>query len=143
MKKLLALFLFALVVAACGGTAADSSTTTTSSTLPRIGGRVSVGAPISVEDALASDGSAPVLVSGYLFVLEDGTVLLADLILESFPPQPGGATIVVHGFSVEGMALEQTDAGSGLALVKWTEVPYEILGTIDGGVLVYYDNPNA
>ena len=143
MKKLLALFLFALVVTACGGTAADSPTTTTSSTLPRIGGRVSVGAPISVEDALASDGSAPVLVSGYLFVLEDGTVLLADMILESYPPQPGGATIVVDGFAVEGMALEQAEADSGFAQVKWTETPYEILGTVQGGVLVYYDNPNA
>lgn len=143
MKKLLALFLLALVVTACGDAAADSPTTTTSSTLPRIGGRVGVGAPISVEDALASDGSAPVLVAGYLFVLEDGTVMLADMILESYPPQPGGATIVVDGFSVEGMALEQPDADSGLAQVKWTETPYEILGTVQGGLLVYYDNPNA
>lgn len=139
MKKYLALLALALVVAACGDAGADEPTTTSGPD----GGRVAVGAPISVEDALASDGNAPVLVSGYLFVLEDGTVMLADMILESYPPQPGGATIVVDGFSVEGMALEQADADSGLAQVKWTETPYEILGTVQGGLLVYYDNPNA
>lgn len=141
MKKLLALLTLAVFVAACGDATAASPTTTTSSTPD--GGRVAVGAPISVEEALASDGSAPVLVSGFLFVLEDGTVLLADLMLESYPPQPGGATIVVEGFSVEGMALEQADADSGFAQHKWIEAPYEVLGTVQSGILVYYDNPNA
>jgi hypothetical protein len=139
MRKLVALFGAVMILAACGDASADDATTTSTAD----GGRVAVGAPISVEDALASDGSAPVLVSGYLFVLEDGTVLLADSILESYPPQPGGATIVVEGFSVEGMTLEQVAADSGFALHQWTEAPYEVLGTVEGGVLVYFDNPNA
>lgn len=139
MNKIFALLAGFVVVAACGDAAADEPTTTT----PPDGGRVAVGAPISVEDALNTDGSAPVLVSAYLFVLEDGSVVLADMILESYPPQPGGATIVVEGFSVEGMTLEQAPADSGFAATRWTEVPYEVLGTVEGGVLVYYDNPNA
>lgn len=141
MKQILALMAAALPLAACGTAAADQSTTTE----PHgDDARVAVGAPISVGAALASDGSAPVLVSGYLFVLEDATVLLADAILESYPPQPGGATIVVEGFSVEGMAgLQQAPSDSGLAQTQWTDAPVEILGTVVGGVLVYYDSPNA
>jgi hypothetical protein len=139
MRKLVALFGAVMILAACGDASADDATTTSTAD----GGRVAVGAPISVEDALASDGSAPVLVSGYLFVLEDGSVLLADLILESYPPQPGGSTIAVEGFSVEGMTLEQAAAVSGFAQHQWTEAPYEVLGTVEGGVLVYFDNPNA
>lgn len=136
MNRTMAVMAATLTLAACGESAADDATTT----IPD-GGRVAVGDPISVEDALDSDGR--VLVSGYLFVLEDGTVILADAILESYPPQPGGATIVVEGFAVEGMALEEPPADSGYARVKWTDEPFEVLGTVQGGVLVYYDNPHA
>ena len=141
MKQTLAVMAAALLLAACGDATADQSTTTE----PHgDDARVAVGAPISVEAALASDGSAPVLVSGYLFVLEDDTILLADAILESYPPQPGGATMVVEGFSVEGMAgLQQAPADGGYAQIKWTNEPFEILGTVQGGVLVSYDSPNA
>jgi hypothetical protein len=41
------------------------------------------------------------------------------------------------------MTLEQAAADSGFAQHQWTEAPYEVLGTVEGGVLVYFDNPNA
>ncbi|MBI5158187.1 MAG: hypothetical protein HZA58_09300 [Acidimicrobiia bacterium] len=132
----------ALVVgalAACGDDAADTTTTTEP---PGDTGRVAVGPPISVDEALSAGDDRPHLVRGYLFVYADGTMVLADVILESFPPQPGGATIPVVGFSVEGMAgLQEAPAGSALAF--WVNAPIEILGTVADGVLTYFDDPTA
>lgn len=130
-----------VALAACGDDAATTTTTTTTTTAPG-GGRVAVGDPISVEDALTASADRPHLVRGYLFVYSDGTMVLAESILESFPPQPGGATLSVVGFAVEGMA-GLMDAPEGHELAQWSEEPVEILGTIVDGVLTYYDNPTA
>lgn len=139
MKKITAMLAATILLAACGGSAADESSTS----IPPGGPRVNVGDPISVADALQADASTPVLVEGYLFVLEDGTVVLADAIAESYPPQPGGATIVVEGLSTEGMALEMAPEDSELATIKWSNDPYGVLGTVQGGVLIHFDDPGA
>lgn len=136
---LIALALVVMALAACGD---DDAGTTTTTEAPGDTGRVAVGAPISVAEALVAPADRPHLVTGYLFVYRDETMVLADAILESFPPQPGGATVVVTGFSVEDMSgLQEAPAGHDLAF--WVEVPVEILGTISDGVLTYYDNPTA
>jgi hypothetical protein len=134
----MAVLAVALLLAACGDATADEPTTT----IPG-GARANVGGPISVEEALQGDGTALVLVEGYLFVLEDGTVILADAILESYPPQPGGATIVVEGFSTEGMVLEQAPPDSGLATTQWTDERYGLLGFVQDGALTHFDDPSA
>lgn len=139
MKKTLAVLAATLLLAACGDAAADEATTT----IPAGGARPNVGNPISVAEALQADPTALVIVEGYLFVLEDGTVILADATLESYPPQPGGTTIVVERFSTEGMALEQVPPDSGLATTRWTNEPYGLLGSVQDGVLVYFDEPNV
>lgn len=145
MNKTLAVLAVTVLLAACGDATADEPTTTIPSvtTIPPGGARANVGDPISVEEALQADPTRLVLVEGYLFVLEDGTVVLADAILESYPPQPGGATIVVEGFSTEGMDLEMAPTDSGLATVKWTNQPFGLLGSVQDGVLVYFDDPSA
>lgn len=144
MKRLVPLLIaFALLAAACGDD--DAATTTTAAaitTTTASGGRVAVGDPINVADALVSTLDQPLLVTGYLFVLADGSMVLADAIAESFPPQPGGASIPVVGFDLEGMTGVQT-APAGSAITQWVDVPVEILGTVDAGVLTYYDNPTA
>jgi hypothetical protein len=127
-----------LALAACGDDGADSTMTTVAADA----GRVAVGPPITVAEALTASADRPDLVQGFLFVRADGTMVLADLALESFPPQPGGATITVVGFSVEGMAGLQAGP-AGLDPVQWVDGQVEILGTVAGGVLAYYDNPTA
>ncbi len=138
MKRLVPLFLAVLIVAACGD---DDAATTTTTTQPG-GGRVAVGDPISVAEAIDAPADRPHLVRGYLFVYDDGRMVIADAILESFPPQPGGATLEVAGFSVQGMA-GMTDAPADHELAQWSEEPVEILGSVADGVLTYYDNPTA
>ena len=145
MKRLVPLFIVAaLVAAACGadGDAATTTAATTTTEAPGNGGRVAVGDPLTVADALASTLDQPLLVKGYLFVLADGSMVLADAIAESFPPQPGGATMPVVGFDLEAMTGVHT-APVGSAITQWVDVPVEILGTVDGGVLTYYDNATA
>lgn len=142
MKRLLALLLLtALTTAACGDDDAATTTSTTAAT-PGAGGRVAVGPPVTVADALVSTLDQPILVKGYVFVLADGSMVLADAIAESFPPQPAGATITVEGFDLEGMTGVQT-APAGSAITQWVDVQVEILGTVDGSVLTYFNAPNV
>ena len=145
MKRLVPIVAVLLAVAACGDdgaatttTAAAAPTTTSSSDA----GRVAAGPAVTVEEALASTLDRPILVKGYLFVNADGSMVLADLVLESFPPQPGGATVTVVGFDVEGMTGLQT-APEGSPITQWVEGEIEILGTVGGAVLTVYDNPSA
>lgn len=141
MKRLLAVLLITtLAAAACGDDDADTTTSTTSG--PGAGGRVAVGPPVSVADALASTLDGPILVTGFVFVLADGSMVLADAIAESFPPQPAGATLTVVGFDLEGMTGVQT-APAGSAITQWVDVPVEVLGTVDGAVLTYFDAANV
>ncbi len=144
MKKLVLLLVVVLTAVACGDDDAATTTTAaaTTTTAGADGGRVAAGPAISVEEALASTLDQPILVKGYLFVYPDGSMVLADLILESFPPQPGGATVTVVGFTVDGMTGLQT-APEGSAISQWVDVEVEILGTVDGDVLTYYNNPTA
>jgi hypothetical protein len=139
VKRFIPLVLVVLVLAACGDD--DANPTTTTTTQPD-GGRVAVGDPISVAEAIDAPADRPHLVRGYLFVYADGHMVIADAIAESFPPQPGGATLEVVGFSVEGMT-GMTDGPDGHELAQWSEEPVEILGTVADGILTYYDNPTA
>jgi hypothetical protein len=143
MRRLvLALIALALIAAACGDDDTATTTTPAVSTTTIPGARVAVSAPVSVAEALASALDQPLLVTGYLFVLADGSMVLADAILESYPPQPGGVTIPLVGFDLEGMTGVQT-APAGSAVSQWVDVAVEILGTVAGGALTYYDNPAA
>ncbi|HLE39786.1 MAG TPA: hypothetical protein VJA44_09085 [Acidimicrobiia bacterium] len=145
MKRLVPIVAVLLAVAACGDdgaatttTAAAAPTTTSSSDA----GRVAAGPAVTVEEALASTLDRPILEKGYLFVNADGSMVLADLVLESFPPQPGGATVAVVGFDGEGMTGLRT-APEGSPISQWVEGEIEILGTVGGAVLTVYDNPSA
>ena len=88
--------------------------------------------PLSIADALEAEGE--VLVTGYLFVL-DGSVVLAELVAESFPPQPGGATITVKGLDVDALNLEEAPGGSELATTKWSAESITLTGSLVSGVL--------
>jgi hypothetical protein len=108
--RLTTLLILALLLAACGSSE-----------------------PMSVADAGARSGS--VVVAGYLFVLDDGSVVLADAIAESFPPQPGGATIAVEGLDTSELELQQAPQDSELATVQWSEEQVTLRGTMADGTL--------
>lgn len=89
-----------------------------------------VGPGISVTEAIEGDFDVPVLVNGYLFVDAEGEVTLAEMVLESYPPQPGGATL-----EVEGMELSQVELQSDQGM-SWTDDTIQVLGTVADGKLV-------
>ncbi len=111
------LAVIALLLAACGDD--DSSD--------------AAGEAVSVADAIDSEGS--VEVTGYLFVLDDGTVVLAELLGESSPPKALGASITVEGLSLDSLDLEQAPADSEMATAQWTDSQVTLTGTMAGGVL--------
>jgi hypothetical protein len=124
---LLAALLAAVALAGCGGDdpdngagGGDGGTTTSSGT---------AGPGISIEEALESGSTEPLLVNGNLLVL-DGQARLCSALAESFPPQCGGASLLVTGLDVaqvEGLMVEQD--------VMWTDRPIQLAGTVADGIL--------
>lgn len=144
MKKLIiALVLAVPVVSACttGERSNDSPTTVTRPDETKPTGDAAPGSAlgpgISVEEALSYRGDQPILVNGYLFVDSDGTTVLASAAAESYPPQPAGAVIPVTGLDLTQFDLSQEGA------VRWTKKQVQILGVVDGGVLVHRDRTSA
>ena len=72
----------------------------------------------------------PLLVNGFV-VVRQGETRLCELLLESFPPQCGGASQIVDGYDPTlGRDLNE-EAG-----VSRSGGPVQLLGTIDGEQLV-------
>jgi hypothetical protein len=88
--------------------------------------------PLTVEEALAADPDAPLVVRGFLFVAEDELPELCDLVLESYPPQRGGASVEVEGLDLGAYPLEE-DAESGL---RWSDGAVDVDGRLSDGLLI-------
>lgn len=84
---------------------------------------------MNVEDAAAQADGTAVTVTGYVFE-DTGTVLIADLIAESFPPQPGGQTL-----EVDGLDITEFDGVTTEGPISWTDRPVTITATVEGGRL--------
>jgi hypothetical protein len=126
-------FLAALVVAAalaaCGGDG-DASGDTGGALLPA----AATGPGISIEEALEAGSDEPLLVNGNLLILE-GQPRLCSALAESFPPQCGGASLLVTGLSLAGL-----DGLNSEGEVTWTDRPIKLLGVVSDGVLTVSDN---
>lgn len=95
-----------------------------------------VGPPITVAEALETNEGDGFTVTGYLFVKKDGSLVLADEIAESFPPQPAGAQLTVTGFDPLTLPLVEGPTDSEIEITSWTELPIQLYGTITGGVFL-------
>ncbi|HSM02796.1 MAG TPA: hypothetical protein VK960_10225 [Acidimicrobiia bacterium] len=147
MKRAVATALLGgLLVAGCGGGSTDAaevpptSEPTVSDGLP-LGGDdatfpAAMGPGISVADLIASTLDGPLLVNGYVFVYADGTVVLADMIAESFPPQPAGATIAVEGLDLMQIPITEALVDGEIEITAWTASPVQLIGEIVDGVFV-------
>jgi hypothetical protein len=92
------------------------------------------GAVVSIDDALASDSDEPLVVSGNLLAQGDD-VRLCSALAESFPPQCGGASLVV-----EGLVLEEVDGLVTEGDMSWTDRPIELRGVVSDGTLTVSEN---
>ena len=121
----------ALLASACGG---GGSSSPTAPPPAATGAAPSAGAPIaggglSVEEALASTLAGPLMVTGNLVAAHD-EVRLCSALLESYPPQCGGASLLVQGLDLTTVEGLQTVAG-----VSWTDGRVSLLGDVANGVL--------
>jgi hypothetical protein len=120
MRHLAPILVLAFALAACGGASEDSNPTPPAS---------AVGPGISIEDAMASDLTGPLLVNGNLLAHGE-RVQFCSALGESFPPACSGPWLEVEGVDlaqIEGLTKERD--------VRWTDRPIQLLGTVEGRVL--------
>lgn len=109
--------------------ACDSSDDPAADGGPPTGNGIGIGPGISIADALASDLDQPLLVNGAIVATAED-VRLCDVLLESYPPQCGGPYLTVEGLDLD--TVEDLQEASG---VRWTDRPFQLLGTVKDGVI--------
>jgi hypothetical protein len=125
----------AVTLAGCGDAerAGDAAPDTT---VPQASG-LGAGPAISIDEAIASGSDEMLLVAGNLLALDD-EVRLCSALAESFPPQCGGASLVV-----EGLRLAEVDGLVTEGDVAWTDRPIKLLGVVADGTLTVSENARA
>ena len=128
----LSVFLVAVtVLTACGSEngAIETTTTTTGSE----------AVVLSIEEALKADPGSTILVEGALVAPRGSSatqMVLASALLESYPPQAGGATVALAGLNLDDLVgLTSTSDQPDLAQVTWSDYWFVLGGVIDDGVL--------
>lgn len=98
---------------------------------------------LTIEQALAADPGQLIKVQGT--VVATGTeVVLASLLLESYPPQAGGATLPVKDLDLEELVgLSSTAGQPELAQVTWSDYWVVLEGVINDGVLDVQKTPRV
>jgi hypothetical protein len=127
MRPLLALPLLVLALAACGGE--DDEPAPQPQPQPAASSGIAAGPGLSIEEAIASDLDGALLVNGSLLA-RDGEVRLCSALAESFPPQCGGASLVVVGVDLD--EVDGLTRGGGAA---WTARPIQLLGDVEDGTI--------
>ena len=132
MRRMLLVLLAVATVAAIGCSDGDSDDATATAGADDGNGGASssaTGPGISVVDALASTLGDPLLVNGFLVVTGD-EARLCEALAESFPPQCGGASLLVEGPDPAALAGLETEGN-----VSWTAQPIQLLGEVEDGTL--------
>ena len=90
-----------------------------------------VGPGISIDEALASTSTEPLLINGWLVTSPQGEVRFCSALGESTPPTCAGSSLVVEG-------LDPSDAGPLAEAdgVQWSEESIQLLGSIENGRLI-------
>jgi len=83
-----------------------------------------------IEHALRIQGSKSVRVRGFLLCCGEDPVRLCAELLESMPPQCGGASLIVEGLDLTSLA-GITRSGDCL----WSVEPVELEGIVEDGIL--------
>ncbi len=137
-KKLGAVLLLVIataVVSACGSTPGDG------------GGTPEPPAVLSIEEALAVDPGQDVSVQGSLVATGSGAdqkMVLASVLLESYPPQAGGATLPLEGLDLDSIVgLSSTIGQPELAPVTWSDFWLVLSGPVTDGTLKVEGTPQV
>jgi hypothetical protein len=75
------------------------------------------------------------MVEGFILAPEGQPVQLCSAMLESYPPQCGGSSLVVEGLDLESVEDLTSTEDPSLAQVTWSETEVSVLGDIENGVI--------
>lgn len=135
---LIACLALAVLVPGCGSGQGEDTTTTGAGQGPQV---------LTIEEALLAERGSTVDVRGALVAPNGGSVtemVLASALLESYPPQAGGATLRLRGLDLEDLVgLSSTSDGSGLAQVWWSDYWMVLGGVIKDGLLEVQQTPRV
>ncbi len=102
---------------------------------------------LTIEQALASEPGETIKVSGAIVATGNGAdreIVLASALMESYPPQAGGAILPVTGLDLESLVgLSSTEGQPDLAPVTWSDYQVVLGGVIKDGVLEVQSTPQV
>ena len=101
---------------------------------PRATSGFLVGGGLTIPEALTTDATGVLAVKG-CYVADTTGVRLCELLAESYPPQCGGESIVVHDLATSDLGTIQSAGG-----VTWTDDFVTVFGEITDGALVVSAN---
>lgn len=128
--------LAAVALAACGVAADDRGIAPGEDSPPADTG-AGMGSGLSIEEAMASDAEGPLLVNGFI-VRNGDEIRLCSAVAESFPPQCGGASLLVEGDLDLDQFATRTEGD-----VTWTDGEIQLLGEVEGGVITVTEDRSA
>ena len=122
--------ILAVTIAGCGsGQGAGSTTISAGAT----------GGVLTIAQALLAERGSTISVRGLLLAPSGGDVsqmVLSSALLESYPPQAGGATIGLKGLDLEDLVgLSSTSDRPDLAQATWSDYSMVLGGVIKDGAL--------
>ena len=107
-----------------------------------VGGTVSSGmlvdGGLSVAEALETDATGVIAIRGFI-VADAGSARLCELLAASLPPQCGGASIVLAGFTAYGLTELPNNEALGLETaqgITWTNQSVSFFGELVDGEFV-------
>ncbi len=112
--------------------APPSTSTATAPTVTAVTSSTTIDSAVPVSSLFDGEGARLVRVSGFL--LDDGaSTRLCELLMESFPPQCGGAWVVIANPGLLDPELSEEQG------IRWTDLPLVIDAQFDGDRLVLGD----
>ena len=91
---------------------------------------------MDIAEAAGQASGSPATVEGFL-IEDTGLLFVSQFLAESYPPQPGGATLQVEGFTIDadiaglgGVSVNEVGA------IRWLDTTVTVSGTIEDGRMV-------
>jgi hypothetical protein len=128
----------AVAVAACGSD--DPAEPGASPEPPATSGDQTIPADaLTIEEVIAMSADIPRLVKGYVVAVDGEPIRLCSALLESYPPQCGGPSLVIEGVDLASLGGLATTDEPDLAQVAWSESEMAFLGDIGPGTITVSD----
>ncbi len=84
---------------------------------------------VEISEITSLPDNSTVTVTGFL-IEDSGVVYLAEMLAESFPPQPGGTTVMITGLDDDALSAASTEGP-----IRWYDTSVTLEATVREGAL--------